>query len=140
MSTPIRPEISAKNIYSISKERYYELAHFCRQYGELQKMYAEINSSNVSTSKIASERVVSSQRYSSTEATALSAASIKSRIDIINRALLEVDEYIRESMKICVTEGISFSKINAKTPIPICKDYFYINYRKFFWFLDKFRE
>lgn len=32
MATVIRPEISPKNKYWISKHRHYELKHFCLQY------------------------------------------------------------------------------------------------------------
>lgn len=34
MSTTIRPEIRNDNEWHISKHRYYELKHFCLQYGE----------------------------------------------------------------------------------------------------------
>ena len=38
--TDIRPEISKKNKYWISRHRYYELKHFCMQYRE---WLAEVN-------------------------------------------------------------------------------------------------
>lgn len=34
MATTIRPELSKNNKYYISKQRYYELKHFCLQYGD----------------------------------------------------------------------------------------------------------
>ena len=37
MSTVIRPEISEKNKYWISKHRFYELRHFCLQYREWER-------------------------------------------------------------------------------------------------------
>ena len=43
MSTVIRPEISDKKKYWISKERYYELKHFCLQYNEWRKLYSELS-------------------------------------------------------------------------------------------------
>ena len=39
MSTDIRPEVSVKNKYWISRHRYYELKHFCLQYGEWKQAY-----------------------------------------------------------------------------------------------------
>ena len=42
MGTNIRPEISKKNQYWISKPRYYELRHFCLQYPNWRKAYSEL--------------------------------------------------------------------------------------------------
>ena len=42
MSTDIRPEVSVKNKYWISRHRYYELKHFCLQYGEWKQAYNSI--------------------------------------------------------------------------------------------------
>ena len=42
MGTRIRPELSEKNKYWISKHRYYELKHFCLQYPLWRKAYAAL--------------------------------------------------------------------------------------------------
>ena len=39
MGTNIRPEISERNPYWISKHRYYELKHFCLQYNGWASAY-----------------------------------------------------------------------------------------------------
>ena len=42
MGTTVRPELSKKNRYWISKARYYELKHFCLQYPGWRKAYSEL--------------------------------------------------------------------------------------------------
>ena len=42
MGTVIRPEVSNKKEYWISRHRYYELKHFCLQYGEWKQAYNSI--------------------------------------------------------------------------------------------------
>lgn len=43
MGTVIRPEVSAKNKYWLSKHRYYELKHFCLQYPEWKRVYHDLD-------------------------------------------------------------------------------------------------
>ena len=43
MGTNIRPNISTKNKYWISKHRYYELKHFCLQYHEWKELYLSLD-------------------------------------------------------------------------------------------------
>lgn len=43
MSTVIRAELSHKSKYHIDKHRYYELKHFCLQYPNWKKSYAEVD-------------------------------------------------------------------------------------------------
>lgn len=47
MSTLIRPEISIKNKYWISRHRYYELKHFCLQYTDWKKMYLILTDTSI---------------------------------------------------------------------------------------------
>ena len=43
MGTNIRPEISERNPYWISKHRYYELKHFCLQYNGWASAYKALD-------------------------------------------------------------------------------------------------
>lgn len=43
MGTVIRPEVSAKIKYWLSKHRYYELKHFCLQYPEWKRVYHDLD-------------------------------------------------------------------------------------------------
>ena len=45
MATVIRPEISTKNKYWISKHRHYELKHFRLQYPEWKRIYSAYDNS-----------------------------------------------------------------------------------------------
>ena len=58
MATVIRAEISEKNKYWIDKHRHYELKHFCLQYPEWKKAYAEFDNMGLPLSMI--ERVSTS--------------------------------------------------------------------------------
>ena len=58
MATVIRAQISEKNRYWIDKHRHYELKHFCLQYREWKKAYAEFDDVSVPLSMI--ERVSTS--------------------------------------------------------------------------------
>ena len=55
MGTSIRPEVSRKNRYWISKPRYYELKHFCLQYPGWKKAYADLVEYGVAVSNISNE-------------------------------------------------------------------------------------
>ena len=58
MATLIRPEISTKKKYWIDKHRHYELKHFCLQYPEWKRAYADFDNLSVPLSAI--ERVPTS--------------------------------------------------------------------------------
>lgn len=58
MTTVLRAELSTKNKYYIDKHRYYELKHFCLQYPEWKRTYAELEDVTLPLSMI--ERVSTS--------------------------------------------------------------------------------
>ena len=84
LSTVIRPEVSKKNKYWISKHRYYELKHLCLQYKELKKEYSELI--DFETSGVVSTRVKKSVSCSKVEDIAILRSSYSKRIDIIETA------------------------------------------------------
>ena len=43
MGTVIRPEVSSRNAYYISRHRHYELKHFCLQYPEWKRAYRDLD-------------------------------------------------------------------------------------------------
>ena len=43
MGTSIRPEVSSKKEYWLSRHRYYELKHFCLQYPEWKRNYRALD-------------------------------------------------------------------------------------------------
>lgn len=139
MSTDIRPEISTKNKYWISRHRYYELKHFCLQYSEWKKLYSKLELDSlpkaVCISCISSKSGVSNP----TEDIAILKAECKKRIDMVERAASSSDEDLAQYILKAVTESISFENLQTKHNIPCCRDTFYDRYRKFFWVLNGLR-
>ena len=138
MSTLIRPQISEKNKYYIDKHRYYELKHFCLQYGEWKKAYADCNESIIYASNI--ERESSSNVPSDITAKyAIKRAYYAGRIKIVEKAAMEADEFLYPFIIKGVTEGLSFTYLQNTLSMPCSRDTYYNRYRKFFWLLSESR-
>jgi hypothetical protein len=138
MATIIRPEISEKNKYWIDKHRHYELKHFCLQYPEWKRTYAEFNNSNIPLSTI--ERVPTSNIPGDpTAKRALLKTYYKDRIKMIEKAALEADAYLHNYILKAVTENLSYTYLKTKLDIPCGRDMYYDRYRRFFWILSNSR-
>ena len=134
MATVIRPEISTKNKYWISKHRHYELKHFCLQYPEWKRIYSEIDGYNSTASE-------SDTRYSDRTAKyGIQRAECATKIKMIEDAAMEADSALYEYILKAVTEELSFTYLKSKLNIPCGKDMYYDRYRRFFWLLDKSRN
>ena len=139
MGTVIRPEISEKNKYYIDKHRYYELKHFCLQYGEWKKMYALCNESIIFASTI--ECSPSSNIPSDLTAKyAIKKAYYGERIKLIEKAAMEADDFLYPYILKAVTEGLSYPNLKTRYDIPCGKDMYYDRYRRFFWLLSESRN
>lgn len=137
MGTDIRPEITTKSDYWISKHRYYELKHFCLQYIEWKAEYAELDgmeggdmirdtkSTNIGNPV---ERVMDRRLY------------LSNRIDMIEGAALNAASELNTYVLKAVTEGFSYDILKARFNIPCCRNVYYDIYRRFFWLLDKARK
>lgn len=135
MATVIRPELSLKNRYYISKHRYYELKHFCLQYPEWKKNYISLDGLPTRTSGI-SERVDGGMMSDPTAVYAEARLYYRDRMDMVEMASKEAAGDLYPLMIRAVTEGLSYEVI---TP-PCCKEVWYTAYRRFFWLLDKARK
>jgi len=139
MATVIRPEISEKNKYWISKHRHYELKHFCLQYPQWKKEYAALLESSASLSVI--ERTPS--RNLPGDPTARRAAArlyYLEKINLIEKIAKETDEVLYPYILKAVTEELSYTYLKSKLNIPCGRDMYYDRYRKFFWLLSNSRE
>ena len=135
MATLIRPSISDKKKYWVDKHKHYELKHFCLQYPTWKKLYSTLEDSNVPLSMI--DRFPSSNIPSDpTAKRALAKAYLAEKIDLIERIAIETDTYLYRYILRAVTEGLSYTQLNAKYDIPCGKDMYYDRYRKFFWLLS----
>lgn len=140
MSTEIRPEMSKKNHYHISKERYYELVHFCRQYPEWKEQLKALDGFRNIRSGIQPRQPVSSDL---TAKFAIARESYTRKMDMIRRALdrAENDPTMKEWLFRGVTVGLTFDKLQAQNGVcPVSRDAYYASYRRFFWCLDKERD
>ena len=132
MGTVIRPEISKKNQYYISKHRYYELKHFCLQYPEFKRIYNDlcakipggiILTEGMENAARGTESLYVRQRY-------------LDKIELIEECARLTDEVIGAYILKAVTENYSYNYLRLKENIPCCKDIYYEFYRKFFFILS----
>ena len=139
MGTIIRPEVSVKNKYWIDKHRYYELKHFCLQYPNWKKNYAELSYLGASLSTI--EMVRKSNIPSDLTA---KYAMLKNHysycIKLVEEAAHTSDKELFDYILKAVTEGLSYLYLKARLNIPCSRDTYYDRYRKFFWLLDNARK
>ena len=131
MSTVIRPEISQKKPYYISKHRYYELVHFCLQYPEWEKEYHELGFYRSGTERNGYSNAISDP----TGSLASRLATLESKMKLIEDTAIQARPDLWVYIFKSVTEGRSFAYFEA-LGIPCGKDLFYEMRRKFFWLLD----
>ena len=136
MSTVIRPEVSQKNQYYISRHRYYELKHFCMQYKEFKKAYnslcekipggvIQVNKNDGALKE--DESFYVRERY-------------LNNINLIEECCRLTDEVIGPYILKGVTEGLPYSYFYTNNNIPCCKDTYYELYRKFFYILSRKKQ
>lgn len=139
MATIIRPEVSKKNKYWIDKHRHYELKHFCLQYPEWKRAYAEFSDASTPLSMV--ERVTTSNLPGDpTAKRAIMKAYYSEKISLIEKIAMETDRYLSEYIIKAVTENLSYTYLKSRLEIPCGKDLYYDRYRKFFWLLSEARN
>lgn len=137
MATKIRPEVSAKNKYRISKHRFYELRHFCLQYGEWKKAYQELDGYPAQSY---STEIRNPQPGDPTERIAERKLYFLERMELAQNIAKMTDDVIGPYIFKAVTHGYSYEQLRAKDELPCCKNVYYMLYRRFFWLLDKARK
>lgn len=137
MSTTIRAELSLSNKYRISKHRYYELKHFCLQYKDWKRKYAELTA-DLCTPGIKIDRSIPRPPYAidRTADIAVLRVGLENNIKIVEQAAEEADMAIYPYILKAVTEGLSFTTLKMQYDLPCEKKMFYDRYRKFFWLLS----
>ena len=139
MATVIRPEISTKNKYYIDKHRHYELKHFCLQYPIWKRTYAALTDlapSLPNTEKTSSNNIPGDP----TAKCAIKRAYYLERIELVENAAKEADEYLYKYILKAVTEELSFTYLKSRLNIPCGRDMYYDRYRRFFWLLSAARD
>lgn len=140
MSTVIRPEVSKKNPYYISKHRYYELKHFCLQYPEWRKKCLSLQNS-LRAASLREDEVKQYGVYNDPVSDAvIKLQEYKNLIEVVESSVKDTDSDISSYLIKAVTEGYSYTYLKTVADIPCSKDYFYKTCRKFWWVLDKKRD
>lgn len=138
MRETVRPELSKKNKYWISKHRYYELKYFCLQYPMWKKAHELLDGiqlcsydlvyiSNTDPSDVTGKCVEEREIYFNRMAT-------------VEQAAIEADPYLASYILKAVTEGLSFNYLQTQLNIPCSRDMYYDRYRRFFWILSNSRN
>ena len=142
MSTKTRPELSDKNLWWISKHRYYELRHFCLQYPEWISAVQDIDGLP-SSSPGSRERVNEGKTGDPTAIYAQTRDYYETRVNMVNQAAFEAcgHQFWYTILIEAVTIGASYDILEAQKGImPVSRNEWYTVYRKFFWYLDKLRD
>ncbi len=139
MSTKIRPEISKKKRFYISKHRFYELKYFCRQYSEW-KTSAETILDHSSEMVFDPVKVRSSDLSDPVFKMVEKREEYLDRMFMIEKAAKAASPDLWKYLMKGVTDGISYEHLLARYEIPCCKDTYYEAFRRFFWALSKLRK
>lgn len=137
MSTVIRPEISKKKSWYISRHRYYELKHFCLQYPEWKHEYANAikypdgvrknTTDSIEWTDPVSRSVELMDQY-------------RRKIDLVESSAYESDESLGQYILLGVTEDLSYVALKMIYEIPCGRDMYYDRYRKFFYILSRKKQ
>lgn len=134
-----RPELSSKNKYWISKDRYYELLHFCRQYDSWKEELKMINENVIRPIIFENVKVKNCEVADNTAKMGMKAVELDEKIRMVDKICLEADPFLNEYIWLAVTRGVSFNSLKTKYQMPAGRNLFYDRYRKFFWLLDQAR-
>ena len=136
MGTVIRPELSKKNKYYISRYRYYELKYHCLQYPEWVKELRECREDIMSTTSLIFQKKEKCLEDKVSEI-AIRKNSLERKIGQIVACCKEADPCLWEYLLLAVTEGVSWTWLSTVKRIPCCKETYYDRYRRFFYILSR---
>lgn len=137
MSTVLKPELSNKSKWHLSKERYYELKHFCLQYPEWKNKLLELTYVTYPQQLCF---IDSKGNYCNpVEKTVVDRETYLNYIDMVDKAANQAEPDLAIYILQAVAYRRSFTYLQTVMRIPCCKDVFYDRYRKFFWILDQLR-
>lgn len=138
MATVIRPQISKKNKYCITKHRYYELKHFCLQYSEWERAYNAIDAMAQNGQQV---RTSPTNRVSDmTAECAEKKLYYRQRMDLIRDCCKKTDPDLAEYIFKAVTSNLGYTYLKTKLEMPASKNAYFDRYRKFFWYLSQARN
>ena len=113
-----------KGQYWLSKNRYYELKHFCLQYKEWQELYLRVLSQTLN------------EKDDPTGEYAALAADLEWAMHLVKDTALGTDKVLGPFILDHVINGTNYVKLYTVDHIPCGKDLFYALIRKFFYILS----
>lgn len=139
MDNKVRPDLSKKNKYWISKHRFYELKHFCLQYPEWRRAY--LAADPMARGGESNERVAETNKIQDpTGRCAEIRIECLNKMKLIKECCKLADPYLAEYIFKAVTANLGYNYLKSKLEIPCSKDMYYDRYRKFFWYLSRARK
>ena len=138
MSTTIRPEVSTKRTYYISKHRYYELKHFCLQYHEWRNVI--FSRGGFSGKCLEWHGKKQTEFVDPTCAEVIFSEEARKNIEMVEKAAEETDDLIGLYILEAATDGVSYTYLKLVEDMPCSRDKFYICYHKFFWILSQLKH
>lgn len=132
-------ELSKRNKYYISKERFLELKHFCMQYKEWKKACRELDDAGINSRYILTpnKALYNPVTGSDVEKIAMSKMYYSNKIEIVQTAAELADEDLYWWLLKGITEGYGYTYLHMTLKMPCSKNMYYDKYRKFFYILDK---
>lgn len=142
MATSVRPEISDENPLYISRQRYYELKHFCLQYPEWKLQVSICDGIQHQAPYTDMPKTETNTIYDPVTVAAVGSEreSLLHKINIVETAARYAGADLKDYILKGITEGITYSILRMKTSIPCNRNEYYDKYRRFFWILDKLRD
>lgn len=133
-SMKVRPVVSKKNNYHISKHRFYELKHYCLQYDEWIDELMELDGGFRSTSIITIDNTsVDDPVFDHVDRK----TELEGRVETIYRCAKKADRELWTHIVNAVTKDLSFSELKMLYKIPSDKNQYYKSYRRFFSILSQ---
>ena len=130
MATKIKPELSKRNKYWISKHRYYELKHFCLQYPEWKEHLRDMSwckregRGNREWSDTVFGEVCNRER-------------LERQVRLVEKCAYAASSELGSFILKAVTQDLSFVHLQMMDGIPCGKDMYYDRVRRFFWLLSR---
>lgn len=131
----MRPELSKKNPYWISRYRYYELRYFCMQYNEWRQKYNELQMC-MSPGRAMFNNDNSNNISDKTASVAIQMAELRRKMELVEQSCIEADSELHSYIFQGVTRGYGYTYLQTVLGIPCTKDAYYDKYHKFFYILS----
>lgn len=133
----MRPELSRKNPWRISKHKQYACIHFAYQYKEWIDEYNSITDTLRSPDYDGTSHG-SGGISKPTEDAGIRRAELKEKIRMIEETAMEADkELYRYILRAVTDENVDYRYLDSVMNIPVSYNTFYDRRRKFYYLLSK---